>query len=113
MIVGSSIDSAVTDQLVGETTHRGASMARWTSSPSSTIRARSWRWVWACPSPPMVPNTSQGRPSRRAMAGMRVCSVRLRGATALACDGSSENIAPRFWRLMPQPGTVTPDPNPM
>ena len=38
------------------------------------MRVRSWRWVCAWPWPPSLPNTSHGRPSRSASAGISVCS---------------------------------------
>ncbi|MCY1251787.1 hypothetical protein D9M72_656150 [compost metagenome] len=46
-------------------------------------------------------------------AGMMVWNGRLPPATALADLGSIEKPTPRFCRLMPVPGTTTPEPKPM
>ena len=44
---------------------------------------------------------------------MIVWNGRLRGPTSFGCPGSSVKPAPRFCRLMPVPGTTTPEPKPM
>ena len=69
-------------------------------------------WICACALPPMVPNTSQGSPSRSAIAGISVCSVRTPGASSLRWPFCSEKKLPRACSRMPVPGTTMPEPNP-
>ena len=64
-------------------------------------------------SPPITPKLITACPSRVTNPGMIVWKGRLPGATSLGCPASSEKPAPRFWRLMPVPGTTTPEPKPM
>ena len=64
--------------------------------------------------PPMTPKAIWGVPSAFiAKAGMMVCEGRLRGATSLAWPACVVKPWPRFCRLMPVPGTTTPEPKPM
>ena len=63
----------------GSMVKRGALIAACGSSPSTSMRVSSCRCVCACPWPPSLPNTSHGRPSRSASAGISVCSGIFRG----------------------------------
>ncbi len=69
-------------------------------------------WPCACIEPPITPKLMSGCPLRVTKPGMIVWNGRLRGATTLAWSGRTLNPEPRFWRLMPVPGTTTPEPNP-
>jgi len=60
--------------------------------------------------PPMTPKDNISSP-RYAIAGIMVCSGRLRGAMQLKCPGSSTNPAPRFCSMMPVSPATTPLPN--
>ena len=54
---------------------------------------RTWVCSWGWPSPPIDPKIAQGRLSRAAIAGMRVCMVRFFGSSRLTCAGSRLEIA--------------------
>ena len=64
-------------------------------------------------SPPITPKLMTGLPPRVRKPGMMVWNGRLPPSTTLADFGSIEKPTPRFCRLMPVPGTTTPEPKPM
>ena len=51
--------------------------------PPSTSADTTWAWICGWASPPIEPVTTHGRPSRKSIPGMSVCSVRFRGARTL------------------------------
>ena len=73
--------------------------------------------VCTCPGgwigPPITPNAASGAPSRVRKPGMIVWNGRLPPAISFGWPGTSEKPTPRFCRLMPVPGTTTPEPKPM
>ena len=92
---------------------RGALIACCGSSPSTSMRTISCVCVCAWPCPPSVPNTSHGRPSRNAIAGISVCSGILPGPMPFGCASSSTNAEPRLCRLIPHSCTRRPEPAPL
>ena len=65
-----------------------------------------------CMLPPIKPKLMTGAPFRVTNPGMMVWKGRFPGATWLGWPGVRTKPEPRFCRLMPVPGTTTPEPKP-
>ncbi len=72
---------------------RGAATAVATSTPPSTRAETTWAKIAGWASPPMLPCTTQGRPSRKSIPGSSVCRVRLRGRQHVRVVGVQAEVA--------------------
>ena len=96
----------------GKLNQRGASTASCGESPWSITSETTWALHWVCWSPPGVPPTSHGCPSRQTRKALSVCMVRRPGARTFGWPSSSEKPRPaRLLSVMPVSPATTPEPN--
>src|SRR5262249_4375943 len=90
--------STVAGSVPGKLNQRGVSSASGRDIPWSTRLVIVWAFHCVCWSPPGVPPTSHGRPSRQTRYAFSVCMVRLPGAMTLGWP--SPRLKPRPARLL-------------